>query len=132
MPKVAAIAKLTAAEGQRDALVKVMDQLIDAAADEAGTEIYVLHLVAKNQDVIWFYELYTDNDALAAHSSSDTMKAIGASGTPMVCLHGFTGHARTWDRYRTALGPLCRSGAEAIRRRRPASGPGPGARTRRS
>jgi quinol monooxygenase YgiN len=76
--KVAAIAKLTAAEGQRDALVKVMDQLVDAAEKEAGTELYVLNLDAKNPDVIWFYELYTDNDALSAHSGSDTMKAIGS------------------------------------------------------
>ena len=77
MPKVAAIAKLTAAEGQRDALVKVMDQLVDAAADEAGTEIYVLNLDTKDENVIWFYELYTDSDALAAHGKSETMKAIG-------------------------------------------------------
>ena len=77
MPKVAAIAKLTAAEGQRDALVKVMDQLVDAAADEPGTEIYVINLDAKDANVVWFYELYTDNDALQAHSASDTMKAIG-------------------------------------------------------
>jgi quinol monooxygenase YgiN len=74
--KVAAIAKLTAVEGQRDALVKVMDQLVDAANDEKGTELYVLNLDAKDADVIWFYELYTDQDALTAHSGSDTMKAV--------------------------------------------------------
>ena len=77
MPKVAAIAKLTAADGQRDALVKVMEQLVDAAEQEAGTEIYVLNLDNKDANVVWFYELYTDNDALTAHSQSDTMKAIG-------------------------------------------------------
>src|SRR5438128_945025 len=77
MSKVAAIAKLTATEGQRDALVKVMEQLVDAAVDEKGTELYILNLDAKDANVIWFYELYTDNDALGAHSGSDTMKAIG-------------------------------------------------------
>jgi quinol monooxygenase YgiN len=74
--KVAAIAKLTATEGQRDALVKVMEQLVDAVADEAGTELYVLNLDAAEPDVIWFYELYRDNDALTEHGSSDAMKAV--------------------------------------------------------
>jgi quinol monooxygenase YgiN len=76
MSKVAAIAKLTAAEGQRDALVKVMDQLVDAAADEAGTEVYVLHFDNKDADVIWFYELYADHDAFKAHSGSPTMATV--------------------------------------------------------
>ena len=78
MSKVAAIAKLTAADGQRDALVKVMDQLVDAAEAEAGTEVYVLNLDNKDANVIWFYELYTDGDAFTAHGKSDTMKAIGS------------------------------------------------------
>ena len=77
MSKVAAVAKLTAADGQRDALVKVMEQLVDAAADEGGTELYVLNLDNKDANVIWFYELYTDQDALNAHGQSETMKAIG-------------------------------------------------------
>ncbi len=76
MSKVAAIAKLTAAEGQRDALVKVMDQLVDAVADEPGTEVYVLHLDNKDENVIWFYELYTDKDAFKAHSNSPTMQTV--------------------------------------------------------
>lgn len=96
MSKVAAIAKLTAAEGQRDALVKVMEQLIDAAEAEAGTELYILNLDAAEADAIWFYELYTDNDALSAHSGSDTMKAIGAQLGGLVAgrpeLHFLTPH----------------------------------------
>jgi quinol monooxygenase YgiN len=76
MSKVAAIAKLTAADGQRDALVKVMDQLVDAAADEAGTEVYNLHLDNKDENVIWFYELYTDRDAFKAHGNSETMQGV--------------------------------------------------------
>lgn len=76
MPKVAAIAKLTAVEGQRDALVKVMEQLVDATEDESGTEIYVLNLDNKDADVIWFYELYSDQDALSSHSKSPTMQTV--------------------------------------------------------
>ncbi|HZN13053.1 MAG TPA: putative quinol monooxygenase [Acidimicrobiales bacterium] len=74
--KFAAIAKLTAVEGQRDALVKVMDQLVEAAADEPGTEVYVLHVDNNDPNAIWFYELYPDAEANAVHSKSDTMAAV--------------------------------------------------------
>ena len=101
MSKVAAIAKLTAADGKRDELVKVMDQLVDAAAEETGTLIYVLHLDNKDENTIWFYELYTDADALKAHSGSETMQAVigqlgggllaGAPELNMVTPHRGTG-----------------------------------------
>jgi quinol monooxygenase YgiN len=76
MSKVSAIAKLTATDGQRDALVKVMEQLVDAAADEKGTELYVLNLDDKDANVVWFFELYSDKGALGEHSNSDAMKAV--------------------------------------------------------
>ena len=75
MSKVSVIAKLTATEGQRDALVKVMEALVDAAADEKGTELYVLSLDKKDENTVWVYELYTDRDAFAEHGNSDAMKA---------------------------------------------------------
>jgi quinol monooxygenase YgiN len=77
MPKIAAIAKVTAVEGQRDAVVKVLDQLVDAAEAEPGTEIYAMNLDVSDPNVIWFYELYTDDAAFAAHGQSETMKAVG-------------------------------------------------------
>jgi quinol monooxygenase YgiN len=96
MTKVAAIAKLTAAEGQRDALVKVMEQLVDAAEAEAGTELYVLNLDNGDANVIWFYELYTDQESLTAHSRSETMKAIGGQLAGLIAgapeLHMLTPH----------------------------------------
>ena len=76
MSKVAAVAKLPAAEGKRDELIKIMEPLVENANNEPGTEVYILCLDNKDENVIWFFELYTDNDALAAHSGSDTMKAV--------------------------------------------------------
>lgn len=77
MSKVSAIAKLTAAPGKRDELVAALSALVDAAQDEVGTEMYVLHQDANEPAVVWVYELYADGDAFAAHSSSDAMKALG-------------------------------------------------------
>lgn len=77
MTKVALVAKMTAAPGKRDELVEAFGALQDAVADEAGTEIYALHLDAGDGDVVWFYELYSDMDALTAHGTSEAMQAVG-------------------------------------------------------
>jgi quinol monooxygenase YgiN len=76
-PTVAAVAKITAQPGKRDELVAAFQPLIEAVAAEEGTLLYVLHVSHHDDDTVWFYEQYTDNDALAAHSSSPAMKAIG-------------------------------------------------------
>jgi quinol monooxygenase YgiN len=78
VPKVAAIAKLTATAGKRDDLLSAMAELVAATEDEPGTELYVMNAAANDADAVWFYEIYTDDGALAAHSSSDAMKRIGA------------------------------------------------------
>jgi len=76
MPKVAVVAKLTAAPGKRDEVVDVLKDVVAATEQEAGTLVYAMN-VEKDGDVIWFYELYTDEAALAAHGGSEAMKAAG-------------------------------------------------------
>ncbi|HEC08592.1 MAG TPA: antibiotic biosynthesis monooxygenase [Acidimicrobiales bacterium] len=82
MSKVAIFAKLTAAEGRGDELRDTLAEVaMPNAATEDGTEVYAMHQDSADGDVIWFYELYSDGDALAAHAGSDGMKAmIGAIG----------------------------------------------------
>lgn len=79
MSKIAVIAKLTARSGRRDELVAALAPLSEAVEGEEGTQIYAVHLDAGDADVVWFYELYTDQDALAAHSGSEAMKAAGGA-----------------------------------------------------
>ncbi len=79
MSKIAVIAKLTAAEGKRDDLVAAMGPMMTAAEAEVGTEVYALHNDLGDENTVWIYELYTDNAALDAHSSSEAMAAFGAS-----------------------------------------------------
>jgi quinol monooxygenase YgiN len=76
MPKVAVVAKLTAAPGKRDDVVAVLRDVVAATDNEPGTIVYAMN-VEKDCDVIWFYELYTDEAALAAHGGSEAMKAAG-------------------------------------------------------
>ena len=58
-----------------------MEPMFDQVQQEPGTEIYVLNDDAGNPDVLWMYELYADQDAFQAHSSSPAMmEFIGTFG----------------------------------------------------
>ena len=64
--------------------------MIEVADEETGLEIYSVHRVNDEPGTYWFFEVYTDDDAVAAHGKSDAMKAaMGAvaqhlSGRPEV------------------------------------------------
>ena len=76
--KPALLAKLTAKEGQRDALLTVIADLgMRNVSGEPGTEVYVAHKDQNAENVVWFYEMYSDSDALSAHGGSDAMKEFG-------------------------------------------------------
>ena len=79
MPKVSLIAKLPLQPGKRDAFVEAFTPMMEAANDEAGTEIYVLNFQDDDENVVWVYELYTDDEAMALHSSSEAMAGLMTS-----------------------------------------------------
>jgi quinol monooxygenase YgiN len=84
MPKIALIAKLTAAEGKADELRATLASLIDAATEEAGLEVYAAHSDGSDPDVVWFYELYAGDEALDVHGRGERMKpAMKALGSLM-------------------------------------------------
>ena len=62
--KVAVLAKIPAQPGKRDELVKALQAAIDNANTEADTLLYILHIDDKDPDTVYFYELYTNQDAL--------------------------------------------------------------------
>ncbi len=79
MSKHSLIAKLTCTEGRAAEFETALAELIDASNEEAGLEIYSVHRDAEN--VYWFFELYTDDGAVAAHGKGDAMKqAMAATG----------------------------------------------------
>ncbi len=82
MSKISLIAKLTAADGKADELEAALAQLIAAADEEAGLEVYSAHADRANPGVYYFFELYAGDDALAVHGKGDGMKAaMGALGS---------------------------------------------------
>jgi len=85
MSKPALIAKITAAEGKRDELIAACQKMIDyVTASEPGTEVYVLHKDDKNENVVWYYEMYADKDALGVHGTSEAMAAFGKEIAPLL------------------------------------------------
>lgn len=77
MSKIAVLAKLTAAEGKRAEALAVLSAQVALVNGETGTEIYALHTDDGDDVTIWFYELYSDDAALAHHSGSEAMAALG-------------------------------------------------------
>jgi quinol monooxygenase YgiN len=76
--QVSVIAKLIAKEGKRDELVEQLSKLVVAAQDEPGTLVYSLNVSTTEPDVVYFFELYADQQALDVHGKSDAFKAAGA------------------------------------------------------
>jgi quinol monooxygenase YgiN len=75
-PKTSSFVKLTAQPGQRDELLAALQKMLPVVAEEEGTEVYSFHLDRGDENTIWIFEMYADDDALGVHSSSDAMKVL--------------------------------------------------------
>ena len=73
MSKIAVTARLESKPETNALVLSVAQGLVASTADEAGTELYILNQDPANAIVFWFYELYTDQDALNAHMGSAAM-----------------------------------------------------------
>ena len=84
MSKVVVIAKITALEGKRDELAAAMGPMIDhVEANEPDTLAYILNEDSADENVLWMYEEYTSQEALAAHGQSEAMKELGMALRPL-------------------------------------------------
>ncbi|MGI9616885.1 MAG: putative quinol monooxygenase [Acidimicrobiales bacterium] len=92
MSKISLIAKLTAAEGKAGELDTALREVVVAAEEEEGLEIYSVHADKADSNVFYFFELYRDQDALDVHGRGDrmkpAMKALGSmlAGRPEVTM----------------------------------------------
>ena len=72
------LSRLTAVPGRRADLLAAFDELHDAVAGEAGTEIFAMHVARDDADAVVFYEVYRDDAALAEHRESPAVEALVA------------------------------------------------------
>jgi quinol monooxygenase YgiN len=77
MPKIAVFATLKAQPGKGQELADAFSSLYEGPLDaEAGTEVHALHRSKDDPDTVIFYELYSDDDALKSHSSSEALTSV--------------------------------------------------------
>lgn len=67
MSKVGVWVKLDLQPGKRDEAVAVIQEALDAVQAEDGTLVYTLNADPTDENVLYFYEAYRDQDALNAH-----------------------------------------------------------------
>jgi quinol monooxygenase YgiN len=75
MSKISVIAKLTAAEGKAAELESAVAALIAVADEEAGLEVYSCHAANDEPGVYYFFEVYSDDDAVKVHGRGEAMKS---------------------------------------------------------
>ena len=82
MSKITIIAKLTAVEGKNAELEAALQELCRVADEETGLEIYSAHKDGADESTYWFFEMYSGDEAWAAHGKGEAMKAaMGSFGS---------------------------------------------------
>lgn len=76
MTQLALIARLQAKPGRRDDLLETLSRGVSAVGEEPGTLLYLMHTDEADDDLVWFYELYSHDAAFDDHRTSETMKAM--------------------------------------------------------
>jgi quinol monooxygenase YgiN len=84
MPKVSLLARFKATEGKGDDLIAAFQPLFEQVENEPGTLVYVMNRAKDDPDVFWFSELYADDDAFAAHGSSEAMAEAMPTLAPLI------------------------------------------------
>jgi quinol monooxygenase YgiN len=84
MPRIAILAQMRAQPGKRQALMDALAPLHDAVKAEPGTEVFIMHASDADPDIVMFYEVYRDKDALSAHQQNPALKSIGPAMAGLV------------------------------------------------
>jgi quinol monooxygenase YgiN len=84
MSQIAVIAKITVQDGKRADAISGLAPMMDHVESEPGTLSYILLEDSTDANVLWMYELYSDQAALDTHGASDAMKALGGALGPVL------------------------------------------------
>lgn len=66
----ALIVRLTAQGGQRAALLDILNTYADGIGEEPGTEVYMVAVDPDDENLVWLYEIFHDEEAENAHRQS--------------------------------------------------------------
>ena len=82
MDKVSMMGTFECQEGKAEAMEEVLAQMVNAASDEPGCEIYSYHRGEGN--TFWFFALMSGQESMQQHGQSEAMKAAMADFGPLV------------------------------------------------
>ena len=80
--KMTMVGSFECQEGKCDAMDHALSDMVEAAQDEPGCEIYSYHRGEGN--TYWFFALMTDADSMQKHGQSEAMKAAMSSFMPLL------------------------------------------------
>ena len=84
MSSVAIVARVTVKEGRAGEYVAAFAPLLRQAEEEPGTLIYAVNRSKDDPHVFWTTEVYADDAAFAAHSSSEVHAAAAPVFTELI------------------------------------------------
>lgn len=84
MSHVAICARVTVKEGKADEYIAAFAPLLEQAGKEPGTLIYAVHRSKDDPHVFWTTEVYADEEAFAAHSTSEAHAAASPVFTDLI------------------------------------------------
>ena len=76
--------RLTANEGMRPALLDLLNTYADGLAEEPGTELFIVSMDPDDENIVWLYEIFADEDAENAHRGSAGFAALMNAMPPLL------------------------------------------------
>ena len=70
------LVRLQAKPGGRAALLEVLNRYLDGLDEEPGTELFMLSIDPDDDDIVWLYEIFTDDTAQELHRASQGFAAL--------------------------------------------------------
>lgn len=66
--------RLVAKPGRGGELLAILEELATATSTEPGNDVFVIHAARDEPDTVLGYEVFRDDDALAAHRATDAVR----------------------------------------------------------
>jgi quinol monooxygenase YgiN len=68
--RIGLLVRIPTRSGMRPAALDVLNRYVDDLHEEPGTEAFLVCIDPDDDDVVWLYEWFRDEDALEAHRES--------------------------------------------------------------
>ena len=80
--KVSMMGTITCQDGKADEMEAVLTDMVTAAGEEPGVEIYSYH--RGDDNTFWFFALMTDQTAMQNHGQTEAMKSAMQAFGPLM------------------------------------------------